>query len=69
MPIISKSKSTLEKLKGIKIDSKTLAEVKSYCEHFGVSLEEFANQAFQYILDKDKDWKNKKENQKENVPK
>ena len=68
MALITKSKSTLEKLKGIKIDSKILSEVKSYCEHFGVSLEEFANQAFQYILDKDKDWKNKKENKKENLP-
>jgi len=68
MPLIAKSKSSLEKLKGIKIDCKILAEVKNYCEHFEVSLEDFANQAFQYILDKDKDWKNKKENQKENLP-
>jgi len=38
--------------------------MKDYCTHFEVSLEDFVNQALQYILDKDKDWKNKKDSKK-----
>jgi hypothetical protein len=60
MPLINKSESSLEKLKGIKVNSKLLSEMKDYCTHFEVSLEDFVNQALQYILDKDKDWKIRK---------
>lgn len=42
MPLINKSESNLEKLKGIKVNSKLLSEIKDYCTHFEVSLEDFA---------------------------
>lgn len=57
MPIIKKIEAEIEALKSLKIEKKISDEVKAYCEHFKVSLDEFANQAFNFVLKKDTDWK------------
>lgn len=69
MPIIQKIKSEIESIKNLKIEKKICDEVKDYCKQFEVTLDEFANQAFQFVLRKDKDWKNFKKSRKEKTSK
>ncbi len=56
MPIIKKIEQNLIR-QSIKMDAMLLDEIKSYCSHFDVSLDEFVNQASKFILKKDADWK------------
>lgn len=65
MPIIkAKEKATKEQLR-INIEKNIFDEVKQYCEWASVKrIDDFFEQAAQYILSKDKDWlshTNKKE--------
>lgn len=59
MPLI-KSKQKQEKAQvRICIESKVLETIKQYCDWAGVKKQdEFFEQAAQYLLSKDKDWKN-----------
>ena len=67
MPIIQKVTDETESTKSLKLKKKIFDEVKDYCKHFEVSLDEFANQAFQFVLRKDKDWKSTKKSKKTKV--
>ena len=67
MPIIKKNTSEIKSLKGLKIEKKILDEVQSYSNHFGVSIDDFANQAFAFVLKKDSDWKKMSKPLKEKV--
>lgn len=69
MPIIRKIESEIETLKGVKISKKIFEEMKSYCEHFDFSLDEFISQASEFVLKKDPDWKKVKNSLKAKAPK
>jgi len=57
MPIIkAKEKMTKEQMR-ISIEKNIIDEIKQYCEWAGVQkIDDFVEQAAQYILSKDKDW-------------
>ena len=57
MPIIKKTASEFETIKGIKISKNVWDEVQEYCNTFGFSKDEFLNQACEHILRKDTEWK------------
>lgn len=60
MPIIKKTASEFEMIKGIKISKNVWDEVQAYCNTFGFTKDEFLTQACEHILRKDKDWKSAK---------
>ena len=59
MPIIkTKQKQDKEAIR-ISVESKILETIKQYCDWVGVKKhDDFFEQAAEYLLSKDKDWKN-----------
>ena len=60
MPIIKKTVTEFEVIKGIKINKNIWEEVQVYCNHFGFTKDEFLTQACAHVLRKDTDWKSVK---------
>jgi hypothetical protein len=59
MPIIKTKPKQDKEIIRISIESKTLETIKKYCDWVGVKKQDdFFEQAAEYLLSKDKDWKN-----------
>ena len=68
MPIINpKSKSDRTQIR-INIDTKVLENVRSYCDWAGINkIDEFLEQASQFVMKKDKEWKSLSKRELENT--
>ena len=63
MPLIKAKKKIEKDQLRINIDSNLLTNIKNYCDWAGVQkIDEFLEQAAQYILTKDKEWLSHKSN-------
>lgn len=60
MAIVKKKVFDMENKK-ITIHKNIMDESEKYCQFAGVSFNEFAEQAFEFLLSKDKDWLKEKE--------